>query len=220
MSTFGKELKKIRKKRNMKQADFAKELSVSTQSYGRIERDMMKIVTKNMRTIVESDYLTSAETKQLNNVIAKEAKDKINALGDTLGEELKRIRLTKGMPIAEFSDYLGINKNTYIGIESNRLSPRAGSAVAISKNENLTAEQRERLQKYIPEEKLNPKVFKKRIAKESKEESKPMFTDAERLAYRRRKNEKYRREMELPRKVRGREIKQAIPRSMTQRMFH
>ena len=123
----------------------------------------------------------------------------------TFGQELREMRDSYGMTQAKFAEKIGVNPSTYYALESGTVSAQSNSAKKVVQSRGLS--QFERL------------ILRKAIKKEDRL-TEIAITDADRLAYRRRKNEKYAQEMELPQKVRNKGIKVGYSKTAVQRIFY
>lgn len=99
----------------------------------------------------------------------------------TFGEELRKIREREELTLKAMAEQLGIAMASYNNVERGASSAQSPTAKRIIASNRLTAADKQRLN-----ELSKIKVEKKTIK----------VTDADRLAYQRRKNEKYKREMQ------------------------
>ena len=124
----------------------------------------------------------------------------------TFRKVLREIREREGLTMREMAARLGIKPGNYNNVESGNSSAKSPTAKRMYYNKGLShADQR---------------MLRDAVKKETETIRRAKITDEQRLAYRRRKNEQYRKELQLPRKVSNREIKRAIPKTMTQQIFY
>lgn len=123
----------------------------------------------------------------------------------TFGQSLRYIRNSYDMTYAKFAELVGINPSTYYALELGTVSAQSKSAKRVARSKGLTQVERQLLKSAI---------------ERSVEKLEIVITDADRLAYRRRKNEKYAQEMELPQKVRNKGIKVGYSKTAVQRIFY
>lgn len=213
--SIGKEIKKMREKRELTQDLMAQSLEISLSSYSRIEKDQASLESRNLQSILDKDFLTEKEQATLNKEFEKMLNAGIEEV--SFGNLLLKFRLLKGLTGKEYAQKLETKKSTYQGLESGRLSPNSESARKLVKSKALSEEERKKLQKYIPKKSRVAKNNRK--SKTDEEIIKREITDKQRMEYRRRKNIMYlRKEVVKPNSTRKR-IKRAVPKSFAQKLF-
>lgn len=98
----------------------------------------------------------------------------------TFGKELRKIRESKELTQKVFSEQLGMKPGTYHAVETGKMGSHTKSAQRILQSNALSKKERQRLGKFA-----QIKAKKNAIK----------ITKADRLAYQRRKNAQYRKEL-------------------------
>lgn len=98
----------------------------------------------------------------------------------TFGGELRKIRESRKMSQVKFARQLNVNPSTYYAVEVGTMSGKTKSAKKILQSDVMSLEEKKQLSKF------SRKEVKQGAIK---------ITAADRLAYQRRKNEEYEKEM-------------------------